>query len=106
MFALLFRTSQKSPFDDFRHAVLVMSGGRVMAIGYNTHQHHAEIHALQKLWPSERKHTKVVSVRFNKSGKLAMAKPCPECQKYLKKHGVKKVEYSDSNGHMQLLRLR
>lgn len=106
MLALLYRTSQKSPFDDFRHAVLVLQGGRVKAIGYNTYQHHAEIHALQKLWPSERRSTKIVSVRFNKSGKLAMAKPCPECQKYLKAMGVKKVEYSDSNGRMQLMRLR
>lgn len=106
MFALLFRTSQKSPFDDYKHAVLVLQGGRVKAIGYNTHQHHAEVHALQKLWPSERRNTKIISVRFNKAGKLAMAKPCPKCQEYLKAHGVKKVQYSDSNGCMQLMRLR
>lgn len=106
MFAALRRASLKSPYDTYQHAVLVMSGGAVRAIGYNTYNRHAEVMALAKLWPSERRGTRIFSVRFTKTGKLAMAKPCPECQKYLKKHGVKQVTYSDSNGCMQVLRLR
>lgn len=106
MFATLLRASRKSHFDTYQHAVLVVAGGAVKAVGYNTQQHHAEVHALQKLWPSERKNCKIFSVRFTKTGKLAMAKPCDECQKYLKANGIKKVTYSDSSGQLQVLRIR
>lgn len=106
MFATLLRASKKSPYDNYQHAVLVVCGGAVKAIGYNTPKCHAEVHALKKLWPSERKKCKIYSVRFTKAGKLSMAKPCDECQKYLKANGIRKVTYSDGNGKLQVLRIR
>lgn len=43
MFATLRRAALKSPYENYRHAVIVLCGGAVKAIGYNTHQRHAEV---------------------------------------------------------------
>lgn len=102
--AALQRAAFRSPFN-FRHAVLVVSGGRVLSLGYNTYCRHAEVNALSKLWASNRSGVVVYSVRFNRRGQLRMAKPCPACEAYLREYGIKSVVYSDREGQLQEMRL-
>lgn len=104
MFAALRRLASRSPHN-FQHAVLVEKGGAVIAVGYNTGGRHAEVEALNKLWPSKRSGTRILSVRFTRTGKLAMAKPCRKCQAYLLQNGIKKVTYSNSAGSLEVMKL-
>jgi cytidine deaminase len=87
------------------HTVAVMRGGNIIAIANNRDQTHAEIGALNSLWPSERRGTKVYSIRMTKTGQFKMARPCDACWRYMKESGVKVVYYSDDNGEMQTERL-
>jgi cytidine deaminase len=88
-----------------RHAVIVYRGGNIVAMGANHDTTHAEVAALNTLWPSERRGTKVVSLRMRRDGKLGMAKPCAKCEDFMRENGVKTVVYSDANGEMVRMRL-
>lgn len=88
-----------------KHVTVVYRGGNVIAIGVNHDEIHSEVAALRTLWPSERKGTKVVNLRMTRSGRLGLAKPCPECEKFLRENGVKAVLYSDDDGHMKRMKL-
>lgn len=88
-----------------KHAVMVFRGGNIVAVGVNHDTIHAEVAALRTLWPCERRGTKVVSIRLTRGGKLGMAKPCPDCEAFLRKNGVKTVIYSNKNGQMERIRL-
>lgn len=91
---------KKSTHKQHHHAAVAVVGGAIKAIGYNHGTTHAEVHALQKLWPSERKKVKLYSFRFSKSGKWAMAKPCSNCEQYLRDNGIKTVYYTDNDGEI------
>jgi len=103
MYQKLFEISRKSPHN-FKHVAIVERAGKILAIGYNHDGIHAEESALKKLWPSERIGTRIISLRFTKTGKLANAKPCCECQKLLLESGVKKVTYSTPEGDLKICR--
>lgn len=87
------------------HACLVYRGGALVAMGVNHDFVHAEVSALNSLWPSERRGTKIVSIRVTRAGKLSMAKPCPKCEAYLRENGVKSVLYSTRDGRMEKMKL-
>jgi pyrimidine deaminase RibD-like protein len=87
------------------HVALVVRGGVTLAAGWNSGWTHAEEMALDRLEPKERKNAKLWSLRFTKSGKLASAKPCPKCDRYLRESGVKTVYYSTDLGTVERLRL-
>lgn len=87
------------------HVVFAVKGGAVVAVGVNNNYRHAEVVALSQLWPNKRKGVKVYSFRWLKSGRLGQAKPCEDCEKYLRKNGVKTVYYSDSVGQIQKMKL-
>lgn len=99
------KLSEKARHKAHRHAALVYKSGALVSQGVNHDEVHAEVGALKKLWPSERKDTTVVSVRMTRGGRLGIAKPCPECERYMKENGVKKVIYSDEDGQMVTMRL-
>ncbi len=88
-----------------RHAAVVYRGGAVVSTGTNHDEVHAEVQALRKLWPDHRRGTTVVSIRMTRGGRIAMAKPCPMCESYMKEWGVKKVIYSNAMGQMETMRL-
>lgn len=102
---LALKELKKSHHSFAHHGVVVIRGGNVVAVGFNHGDIHAEVQALRKLWPSERKGTKVVSVRMTKAGKITMAKPCPSCESFLRENGIKKVYYTDPEGAFQEMRL-
>lgn len=87
------------------HAAIVMRGGAVLSAEPNGASAHAEQRALGRLWPSKRRGTKVLSIRINGQGELAMAKPCPDCEAYLAANGVKTVLYSTDEGTLTLMRI-
>jgi len=95
----------KSGHHQHHHAVIVVVGGAIKSMGYNHSVKHAEVHALQKMWPSERKKATVYSFRFGNNGHWAMAKPCERCEKYLKNNGVKKVYFTNQSGDLELMKL-
>jgi deoxycytidylate deaminase len=93
------RLAKRSTHPLFQHAALVLKGGAVLAAGYNHEGIHAEAMALNKLWPSKRRGTTVISIRLNKSGRFSSAKPCKACAALLLASGVSKVQYSDADGN-------
>jgi len=99
------KLSKQSGHSWARHAVIVIRGGNIISTGYNHAAIHAEWNALNALWPSERKGTTVISLRFTKTGNLACARPCPKCLKFMLDNGVKCVKFSDSEGKMVKVRL-
>lgn len=82
----------------FQHSALVFRGGALVSFGYNHDGRHAEVVALSKLWPSNRDGVTLFSLRFLRDGSLGLAKPCRACQTYLKKYGVGRVYYSETEG--------
>lgn len=99
------RLFPKAKHKAHKHAVLVFRGSNVIATGFNHDEIHAEVQALKKLWPSERRGTRVVSLRMTRGGRLGMAKPCPECERFMRDHGVKLCIYSDDSGQMVRMKL-
>lgn len=80
------------------HGAVVLRGGAIVATGYNHGWNHAEINALRSLWPSKRRGTLLWSIKLTKTGRLANAKPCADCEKFARESGVKYVYYSTPNG--------
>ena len=102
----LLKTAEKSRHKLFFHAALVVSGGRILSSGYNRGTLHAEVMALRKLSHKQRCHTTIWSIRVTNGGKLANAKPCPDCLETLRKSRVKTVIYSTAEGTIETLRIR
>lgn len=105
MFNVALKLCAKSGHHQHHHAAIVVSGGAIVAMGYNHGDTHAEVHALSKLWPNKRKNVKVYSMRFRKNGTWAMAKPCKNCENFLRDNGVKTVYYTDEAGLMVKMKL-
>lgn len=64
---------------------------------------HAEMDLIRKFEPGTLRQINVV--RFSKAGKLTMSKPCEYCQAFLRKHGVKKVNYTNWDGTWSSMKL-
>ena len=92
--------AKKSRHKMHKHAVLVLKSSNIIAIGVNHEEVHAEISALKKLSPQRRKGTKIISIRLRRGGVLGLAKPCKECEKFLRDNGVQAVTYSNNDGSM------
>lgn len=96
----------KSKHACHKHAAIVVRGGAIVSFAVNHHEMHAEVAALKKLWPSERRGTKVYSLRLRRSGTLGLAKPCTECEEFMSKNGVKQVFYTNKDGTWSKMKLR
>lgn len=66
---------------------------------------HAELSAVSKHWNNEQitGKEKLVVVRFDKRGRLALAKPCNGCQTFLKAVGITDVYYSMNGSFNELI---
>ncbi len=63
---------------------------------------HAEMNVLRFARPGD----EIEVMRFSKCGhRMTMAKPCPLCQKELKKAGIKKVKYTNWDGSWEFLKI-
>lgn len=88
-----------------RYGCLIVLGKKIIGIGYNQkigysyrdvdekrHSYHAERNAIVSL--DDRRvlsRAKIILVRIDKNGYVYPAKPCPMCNKYLRKFGVEGV---------------
>ena len=100
MFTQAYATAMTSTHK-FQHACVVIRGGKPVAIDANINYGHAEVRALEKIRPLDRRKCSVFSLRFAKSGKLQNAKPCVECQKYMRANGIRFAWYSNAAGKIQ-----
>jgi deoxycytidylate deaminase len=107
---------------------MIVSGGRVLSVGYNSRRvasplqdHykvnpfcnsiHAEVDAVLNVRRKiDLRGSKIVVVRRHKYDTvndpvLAMAKPCPMCQAVLYAYGIKKALYTISNNEFGVMRV-
>lgn len=105
---MLHLAAEQTQYSDHKyahHGVVVTRGGAVVATGYNRGWDHAEVRALEKMWPSERRGCKIWSVRLTPGGRYAAAKPCAKCEAYLRANGIKVVWYTTDEGNVEKMRL-
>ena len=66
---------------------------------------HAEMILMDRI--GELRSGEVINVvRFTNRGLATMAKPCTWCQEYMKKHGVRRVRYTNWDGEWEKMRLQ
>lgn len=63
---------------------------------------HAEMDLIRQFKPGEVSAIRVA--RFAKNGTPTMSKPCLYCQRFLRKHGVRKVHYTEWDGSWKTMR--
>lgn len=98
----------------FRHTALVVSGGRIISIGFNSvhkllrfdpelarkaRRHQSENHAessaiLNHSNPENLRGAKVYVIRTLQNGQMANSKPCHLCQGVAYKYGISRIIYS------------
>lgn len=91
-----------------QHAAIVFKGGAVQACASNTPEDHAEVRALNNMFTyglEDMDHLTLLSIRLSRQGLLRNAKPCINCVKYMREHGVKTVLYSTETGEIERMRL-
>ncbi len=69
-------------------------------VGYHMH---AEMNVLRFAKPGDT--LEVLRFRNDDNTRLAIAKPCMHCQKYIKQAGIKKVKYTNDNENWEIMRL-
>lgn len=91
-----------------RHGAIIVRDGEIVSEGYNHHIHymehafsiHAEVDALSKIKHKGRKfldECTLIVVRIGTKGMgypLKDSKPCENCQRAIKNHGIRRVFYS------------
>lgn len=91
-----------------RHGAIIMRSGAVISVGVNSYRNspgmfdvvegahiswHAEIAAI-RAYKGDLNGTTLYVARINNNGKPMMSKPCINCQKAIKKAGIKKIVYT------------
>jgi len=109
---LAIRAAKRGIHEEYPVGAVIVDKNRVVSTGFNN-QHkthpmikaidphrtlHAEIHAIIRSGRCELQDATVIVYRQSKTGKMAMAKPCPTCQALLKEHGVSRMIYSTPEG--------
>jgi len=96
-----------------RVGAAIATGGRVLSVGsnsYKTHPRstspyktiHAEFSAFLRA-RTELSGATLYVVRLLATGDLGMAKPCPDCQRFIAKMNLKKIIYSTDHGFAEQL---
>lgn len=119
MFRLAQKIASKSDHKQHHHAVIVTKGGAIVAQAHNKGETHAELNALEQLYPLSLSRVlaypddfpltykdwkgsnfTVYSFRWRKNGTWGNAKPCPACAKALTLLKIKKVYYTNDEGKL------
>lgn len=81
---------------------ILVKGGRILAKSGNnyTNYRHAEVACLSKVWESERIGAILIVARTRKTQMYGMAKPCPDCENFIRDSGIKKVYYSNNDNEI------
>ena len=64
-------------------------GSRSRGAGYSEYTLHAERAVMKQIDVSQLKNMTLVVIRLGKNGTFLNSKPCPDCQRVLKKYGCK-----------------
>lgn len=102
---IIHKNLRRSRHWQHKHVAVLTRGGAIVAIGTNHDTIHAEVAAMNQIWPNKRSGLTLWSFRMTKAGQLAMALPCSKCQEILYKNGITKIHYSDQSGQMRSIRL-
>lgn len=106
---------------NFKHFSYILEKNTILSIGRNnpdkTHplayrfNHrfnciHSELSAIVNFdYPHKRLHNcKIINIRITESGRIAMSRPCINCQTMLSAFGLKDVVYSNRDGNFERLR--
>lgn len=98
----------------YRVGAAIFSGPRLISVGWNSEKthpssstrykaHHAEFAAIVGNYKRDMIGATIFVVRITPSGKIGLAKPCPECQKFINAAGISKVFYTNFYGEMEKL---
>jgi len=98
-------------------AAILRRNGKVVRVGENTDKTHPRFKRQYPdgTWASHM-HAEMNVLRFAKPGdtievmrfcgdRLAMAKPCPHCMRFMKEAGIKKVRYTNQDGEWETIRV-
>ena len=87
-----------------KHGCVIVRNKKIISKGYNKYDlhnqfkmyysTHAEIDAISKSKSKFFKNCTMYVIRVRSDGSLTDSKPCPICQKVLKKKGILKIFYS------------
>lgn len=103
------RLSKKSNHHRYHHGCIIVNKNTIVGFGYNqlkSHpkspnrykQIHAEFHAMLGVSTDDLFGSVVYVYRENKSGKIGMSKPCPDCERLLYQSGIKQIFFTTDNG--------
>ena len=95
----------------YRHGACLIKGDKIISFGVNKYFSkiyyktqdrkftiHAEIDAILKLDSKELKGTDILIIRVSNCDNLCNSRPCNSCIDKLKKKGIRKAYYSNSDG--------
>lgn len=89
------KIAKKSDHQHYKHSVLIVRGGKIIARGFNKGAKHAEISAIgvrNLRSPGYFRNASLYSFRFNRSGP-ANSRPCRNCERVLREVGIKTIYY-------------
>lgn len=102
----------KNSVENFRHGAVIAHGNRVISSGVNSYKTHPTygVGTLKTLHAEAQAIKRAVSSGMNLRGATIyvartghvsrMSKPCAGCQALIKKHGIAKIVYTDTNGEI------
>lgn len=95
----------KSRHRKWKHATIIFVDGVLVMHANNTQEEHAEVRALNaaRMLGYKAYDMTLMSLRVTKAGKLAMAKPCRSCLKYMSMFRDIKIFYSNERGIIRKL---
>jgi diaminohydroxyphosphoribosylaminopyrimidine deaminase/5-amino-6-(5-phosphoribosylamino)uracil reductase len=83
-----------------RHGAVIVKGGNIVGSGANryTTGTHAEVCALgQGAWLNKLRGATIYIVRIRRDRRFGLSAPCIECQKMLRKYGIRKIYYTTND---------
>lgn len=94
-------------------AAVIFKGKRIISIAHNSvrankiphkfknflESTHAEAHAIIKARQNLKGYD-ILVIRINRTGNIALAKPCEFCQDFIDYVGIRSVYYSDNDGNI------
>ena len=87
---------------NFRHATLLLRGGKVLSYGYNHDNRHAEYNAIKSVWPKFRRGAVLINFRIGRKDTLLNSRPCFECEQFSRQAGIKKIIFSTGEGFKEI----
>lgn len=89
------KLARLSDHQHYKHSVLIVRGGKIIARGFNKGAKHAEVAAIGTHAKKDKDYFKgadLYSFRFNKTGP-ANSRPCNNCELEIRKLGFKRIFY-------------